>query len=75
MTVIVTVHYTIVDERNKIVFDQTIVTPCTATVGDAFVGVKRVRIASEGAIRSNIGALIEKLNALHVADITVAGES
>jgi hypothetical protein len=73
MTVVVTVHYTIVDRHNAVVFDEKIVTPFTASVGDAFYGVKRLRIASEGAIRSNIAALITRLQALQVTAIAVAG--
>jgi len=34
----------------------------TATVGDAFAGVKRVRVASEGAARENIRDALKKIS-------------
>lgn len=45
----------------KELFNETISSSYTATVGDAFAAVKRLRLANEGAIRSNIEAMIEKL--------------
>jgi len=30
-------------------------------VGDAFAGVKRLRLANEGALRNNIDALVRRL--------------
>lgn len=39
-------------------------TDYTATVGDAFVGLKRLRLANEGAIRENISVGLKKLSKL-----------
>jgi hypothetical protein len=41
--------------------DETLTTPYTANLSDAFVGMERLRIANEGAIRENIKAIIAKL--------------
>ena len=38
--------------------------PYTATVGDAFVGVTRLKLANEGAIRENIKAGLQQIAAL-----------
>jgi hypothetical protein len=38
-----------------------VVTPYTAGLGDAFLGVERLKVASEGAIRTNIKRLIREL--------------
>lgn len=61
-TVTAKVRYTLMsasDQSTK--FDETIETPYTATLSDAFVGVERLRLANEGAIRENISAAITKL--------------
>jgi hypothetical protein len=39
---------------NQEVFSDAVRKEFTATVGDAFVGVTRLRLASEGAARENI---------------------
>jgi hypothetical protein len=43
-------------------FEETIDAGYTATVGQAFLGVERLRLANEGAIRENIKKLIERLH-------------
>ncbi len=42
-------------------FQSTVATPFTATVSDAFVGVTRLRMANEGAVRANISEFIRRL--------------
>lgn len=72
MTVIAQVRYQIVERRtNKIIFNQVISTPFTATVSDAFVGVERLRLANEGAIKTNIEELIKKICTLQIDKITL----
>lgn len=71
MTVTATVGYVLKDAAGKNVLIETIVTPYTATVGDAFVAVKRLRLANEGAIRKNIEALLAKLEALNLQNVSV----
>jgi hypothetical protein len=59
MTVTADVRYRLVNLRNgSVVFDQTITTPFTAEFSSAFMGVVRLRLANEGAIRENIRSLM-----------------
>jgi hypothetical protein len=41
--------------------DQTVLTPYTANFSDAFVGMGRLRLANEGAMRENIREIISRL--------------
>ncbi|MEY2862522.1 MAG: hypothetical protein RLY58_229 [Pseudomonadota bacterium] len=62
MTVTATVDYQLMNTSSKAaVFKKTIITPYTATVGDAFVGTERLKLANEGAIRKNIEEIIDVL--------------
>ena len=62
MTVTTTVQYTLTETgSNKTAFDKTIVSEFTAGVGDAFVAVKRLRLANEGSIKKNITMFLEQL--------------
>lgn len=55
MTVRTSVHYILTNlETKTAVFDKNINASYTATVGDAFIGTKRLQMANEGAIRENI---------------------
>jgi len=61
------VKYTLTDSSNSsVIFDEIIVKPYTATVGDAFAAVKRLRLANEGAGKENIKGLLEKLAELKI---------
>lgn len=71
MTVTATVSYQLKDASGKVVMVENLSTPYTATVGDAFAGVKRLRLANEGAIRKNIEMLITKLEALNLQQVGV----
>lgn len=65
MTVTATVQYTLVERASgKTVLSREIALPFTATISDAFSGVERLRLANEGAVRSNIKKLIEELFAV-----------
>lgn len=71
MTVTASVRYTLVERTsNKTVFERTLATPYTAKLGDAFLGVERLKLANEGAVRSNIQQVIDQLIGLR---LTVAG--
>ena len=62
MTVTASVHYVVTPTAGGApVFDETIVTPYTANFSDAFVGVERLRLANEGAVRTSIATFIGKL--------------
>ena len=56
------VHYKLTElaSGNKII-DDTITTPHTTDMSDAFMGTERLRLANEGAMRDNIQALIGKI--------------
>jgi hypothetical protein len=65
LKVTATVEYVLQEvATGKKVLNTTIVTPFTATVGDAFVAMVRLKIANEGAIRVNIEEFIKQLVAL-----------
>ena len=69
MIVTSTVRYTVTDVAGgAIVLDETVETPYTAEVGDSFLAVKRLQLANEGSIKSNISKLIELL----IANLGVA---
>ncbi len=75
MTVTATVNYKLVDsDTGQVVFEEAIETPFTATMSDAFVGVERLKIANEGAVRENIKKLISKLYALEISESEVTVE-
>ena len=50
---------------NKVLWHEKIISTYTATVGDAFVAVKRIRLATEGAARQNIEKGLAKLAAVN----------
>ncbi len=69
------VNYVLTDTiTNNVIFNDLITAPYTATVGDAFVAIKRLRLANEGAGRSNIEAFLIRLSSLQISvkDISLA---
>lgn len=62
MTVRASVDYKIKDEiSGSIIFDETIDSAYTAGMSESVIGVKRLRLANEGAIRRNIELFLKKL--------------
>ncbi len=62
MTVTSHVNYSVRERQSgNPYFLTTVTAPYTATVGDAFAGVTRLRLANEGSIRSNIQKFIDEL--------------
>lgn len=62
MTVTATVQYSLVDRASgKEVFARTLGTPYTAEWNAAFLGTERLKLANEGAARTNIQQLIDAL--------------
>ena len=62
MTVTSIVAYTLTDvATGKVVYKDTVEEAYTAKVGDAFMGVQRLRLANEGSIKGNISTLIKSL--------------
>jgi hypothetical protein len=63
MTVTAHVNYKVYDAAGKPVMLETLNSAYTATVSDAFVGVTRLRLANEGAMRTSISDFFAKLKA------------
>jgi len=62
MTVTADVKYTLTDAATgKVVWQKELTTPYTAKFGDAFLGVERLKLANEGAIKTNIEQMIAAL--------------
>lgn len=62
MTVSASVKYTMIDRQSQqMVYDRLIDSSHTATFGDAAIGVQRLRLANEGAIKKNIENFIADL--------------
>lgn len=65
MTVRADVLYILTENTSgKELLNETISSSYTATVGEAFAAIKRLRLANEGAIRTNIELLIQRLATL-----------
>ena len=56
------VHYTLTETgTGKAVFDRDVIATYTATVGDAFLAVKRLQLANEGSIKKNIQQFMDEV--------------
>ena len=67
LEVITHVQYILTNTENgKIVLNETVIAPFTAGIDDAFVAVKRLRLANEGSAKKNIEALLNKLSELRI---------
>lgn len=63
MTVTADTQWKLTSTRSgKVVWQETLSRAHTATVGDAFVGITRLKMANEGAIRESIKAGIERIS-------------
>lgn len=72
LTVTATVNYALVERATgKEVLNRTIALPFTAAWNSSFIGTERLRLANEGAIRVNIGKLIDELFAIRVDAVTL----
>ena len=62
MEVTANVNYRVVEQTSsEAYFLATVVTPFTADFSSAFAGVERLRLANEGAVRTNISRFIQQL--------------
>ncbi|MGF1885791.1 hypothetical protein L4D13_06585 [Photobacterium profundum] len=67
MEVTSSIRYVLVEKSsNKIILDEVIKAPYTATFGDAFSGVERLRMANEGSAKTNITNFLDKLSMLKI---------
>lgn len=57
---------------SSVVLDETIIAFYTAGVSDAFVGIKRLRLANEGSAKKNIEGLLEKLSQMEMGANKIA---
>lgn len=62
----VTATWTLTDRAGTKLLDDTIAAEGSATLGDAFVGIKRLQIMKERAARANIRFGIERLSRLRL---------
>jgi len=72
MTVTAHVNYKVYDAKAQPLVLETIDSPFTATMKDAFVGVERLRLANEGAIRTSIQSFFGKLKDAKPATTTAS---
>lgn len=62
MSVTSDVKYTLTNvDTGAVVFDEVISEKYTAAFSDSFVAVKRLQLANEGSIKSNLSTLVEKM--------------
>jgi hypothetical protein len=62
MEVIANVNYSVLNSgTDNAYFESTVVTPFTADFSSAFAGVTRLRLANEGAIRTNITEFMNRV--------------
>lgn len=72
MTVTVTVNYSLTERvGGKEVLNRTVSLPFTAAWNSSFVGTERLRLANEGAIRVNIGKIIDEMFAIRADQVVV----
>lgn len=72
MTVTATVNYVLTERATgKEVLNRTVSLPFTAAWNSSFVGSERLRLANEGAIRVNIGKIIEDMYAIRADQVAV----
>ncbi len=65
MTVTAQVKYELVERSTgKTIYSKEIRSPFTATMGDAFLGSERLKIANEGAVKSNLNIFISEIISL-----------
>ena len=67
MTVTTVVKYVLTEKSSgEIILDKKVNAPYTATIGDAFSGVERLKLANEGSGHKNIEGLIKLLAELNL---------
>jgi hypothetical protein len=59
------IKYILIDKNsNKVIINNTILAPYTASFSDAWIAAKRLKLANEGTVRLNIMKFLEKLSSL-----------
>lgn len=62
MTATTTADYTVYSKNESVVFQEQVSVPCTKTMGDAFNGEVRIRMASGCSVGENITHLVKVLS-------------
>ena len=71
-TVTATVNYRLTERATgKVLYEKDISVPYTATFGDAAMAITRLRLANEGAARTNIEAFIDEVLALRIGEVAL----
>lgn len=63
MTVTTRARYRLVDASGAVIFEEVVGASGTATMGEAFAGVERLRIANEKAVQANLEGFLTRLRA------------
>lgn len=63
MTVTSRARYRLTDASGTVLFEESISASGTGTMGEAFAGVERLRIANEKSIQANLDAFLTRLTA------------
>ena len=61
MTVTTRARYRLTDASGAVLFEETVAASGTGTMGEAFVGVERLRIANEKSVQANLGEFLTLL--------------
>lgn len=70
MTVTLETNWTLTRKAdNKVIWQKAIPTTYTARTGEAFSGVKRLRLANEGAARANIEEALRSIGGLDLSQL------
>ena len=71
-TVTASVSYMVTERATgKEVYSRKIAVPFTAKFGDALMGVERLKLANEGAVKVNITQFIQDLYGLHIRNLSL----
>lgn len=71
-TVKTAIKYLLKDKQTgKIIFEDNVIVPYTAKFNDAWIAVKRLRLANEGAAKANITKLLNNLENLKIEKSSV----
>jgi hypothetical protein len=77
LTVTMHARYILSDTQGKqdqrvVIFDENVVSSHTATLGDSFVGAKRLRLANEGSGMNNIEKFLALLSELQITSAEIS---
>lgn len=63
------VRYKLIRSKDeRVIYDDIITAFYRATLNDAAMGIRRLKLANEGSIRANIASFLDRLHSLHVME-------